>query len=94
LIKSFGDADTERLFSGLYLRRLALELQRSAARKLEILDAAPSLRALSRLPSNRLEKLRGDRAGQYSIRVNRQWRICFRWSDSNAHDVELIDYHD
>lgn len=94
LIKSFSDAETERLFNGLRSRRLPPELQRPAARKLEMLDAAPSLQTLSRPPANRLEKLRGARAGSYSIRVNRQWRICFRWFESNAYDVEIVDYHD
>lgn len=78
----------------MYGRRLPRDLQRVAARKLEMLDAATSLRALSVPPANRLEKLRGDRAGWYSVRVNRQWRICFRWIEANAYDVELVDYHD
>ena len=69
------------------------DLQRTAARKLEMLDAATSLRSLAIPPGNRLEKLRGDRAETYSIRINRQWRICFRWTGSDAWDVEITDYH-
>jgi proteic killer suppression protein len=94
LIRTFKCPDTERLFGGQYSRRLPADLQRVAARKLEMLDAAPSLRALTAPPSNRLEKLRGDRAGSYSIRINRRWRVCFRWIDGNAHAVEIVDYHD
>lgn len=94
LIKSFKDAETERLYNGLRSRCLPSELQRPAARKLEMLEAATSLQTLSRPPANRLEKPRGARAGSYSIRVNRQWRICFRWFESNAYDVEIVDYHD
>lgn len=94
LIKSFKDRETERLFNGFRSRRLPAALQRPAARKLEMLDAATSLQTLSRPPANRLEKLCGPRAGTYSIRVNRQWRVCFRCLESNAYDVEIVDYHD
>lgn len=94
MIRSFKDADAERLFNGEHGRRLPADLQRVAARKLEMLDAATSLRTLFVPPGNRLEKLRGDRVGWYSIRVNDQWRICFRWLESNAFDVEIVDYHD
>ena len=65
----------------------------AALRKLRMLDAATSIDDLRVPPGNRLERLRGDRAGQYSIRVNRQWRICFRWDTGDAHDVEIVDYH-
>jgi proteic killer suppression protein len=68
-------------------------VERAALRKLLMLDAAESLGDLRVLPGNRLEKLTGDRAGQHSIRVNDQWRICFRWSDGDAYDVEIVDYH-
>jgi proteic killer suppression protein len=68
-------------------------LQRAALRKLAILDAAESLEDLRVPPGNRLEKLAGDRKGQHSIRINDQWRICFRWSEGDAHDVEITDYH-
>lgn len=68
-------------------------IQRSAQRKLDILDAAPDLQSLASLPGNRLERLKGDRAGQYSIRINDQWRICFEWRDGNVHAVEIVNYH-
>jgi proteic killer suppression protein len=68
-------------------------VHKAALRKLRMLDAATSVDDLRVPPGNRLERLRGDRAGQYSIRVNRQWRICFRWDDGDAHDVEIVDYH-
>ena len=68
-------------------------MQKAALRKLRMLDAATSIDDLRVPPGNRLERLRGDRAGQYSIRVNRQWRICFRWETGDAHDVEIVDYH-
>ena len=93
MIKSFGDRDTERLFARESVRRFPTELRRIMLRKLVLLDSAESLDDLRTPPGNRLEKLKGDRAGQHSIRVNDQWRVCFRWSDSNAHDVQLVDYH-
>lgn len=93
MIKSFRCAETGRLFDGRFSRRIPTELQRTAARKLEMLDAATSMQALLAPPSNRLEKLKGDRAGEYSIRINRQWRVCFRWSGTDAFDVEIVDYH-
>ena len=70
-----------------------MDVQRMALRKLLILDAAESLSDLEVPPGNCLEKLKGDRSGQYSVRVNRQWRICFRWQDGDAYEVELVDYH-
>lgn len=93
MIKSFVDRDTERLFHREPVRRFPADLRRVMLRKLIILDAAESLEDLRSPPGNRLEKLRGDCAGQYSIRVNDQWRICFAWSDGDAQDVEIIDYH-
>jgi len=93
MIKSFRDRDTERLFKRERIRRLPPRLHRSALRKLLILDAAERLADLRVPPGNRLEKLKGDRAGQHSIRINDQWRICFRWRDGDAHDVEIADYH-
>jgi proteic killer suppression protein len=68
-------------------------MQKTALRKLRMLDAATSIDDLRAPPGNRLKRLRGDRAGQYSIRINRQWRICFRWDAGDAHDVEIVDYH-
>ena len=67
--------------------------RRQAEKRLRVLEAATSLRDLAQLPSNRLEALYGDRNGQYSIRINSQWRICFRWEDGDAYDVEIVDYH-
>jgi proteic killer suppression protein len=93
VISSFADRDTERLFRRERVRRFPAELHRLMLRKLGIVDAAEQLEDLRVLPANRLEKLKGDRAGQHSIRINDQWRICFRWRDGNAFDVEIIDYH-
>ena len=93
MIKSFRDRDTERLFDRRPIRRLGSELQRMALRKLRILDAAMSLGDLRVPPGNRWERLRGERAGQHSIRINDQWRICFRWDEGDAYDVEIVDYH-
>lgn len=93
MIKSFRDRDTERLFSREVPKRPPASLHRPALRKLLILDAAEQLDDLRVPPGNRLEKLRGKRRGQFSIRINTQWRICFRWEDGNAYDVEIVDYH-
>ncbi len=89
----FADSDTELLFFGRRPRKLPNQIWRVAARKLMIMDGAELLQDLRIPPGNRLEKLRGDRAGQYSIRVNQQWRICFRWDRGDAYDVEITDYH-
>jgi len=93
VIRSFGDRDTERLFKRERIRKLPADLQRVALRKLVLLDAATSLLDLRIPPANRLEKLAGNRLGQYSIRINDQWRICFVWRDGDAVDVEIADYH-
>ena len=93
MIRSFRDKDTERVFSRLPARRLPSDLTRAARRKLLILNAAEKLSDLRIPPGNRLEKLSGDRRGQYSIRINERWRICFRWRDGDAYDVETVDYH-
>lgn len=93
MIQSFADRDTERLFRRERVRRFPVELQRVMLRKLGLVDAAELLDDLRVPPGNRLEKLKGDRAGQHSIRVNDQWRICFRWKDGNAYDVQIADYH-
>jgi proteic killer suppression protein len=93
VIRSFADRDTERLFHREPLRRWGSDVQRVALRTLVLLDAAESLADLRAPPGNRLERRRSDRAGYYSIRVNDQWRICFRWSQGDAHDVEIIDSH-
>lgn len=93
MIKSFRDPDTQRVFERQRVRRWSLKLQRAALRKLLILDAAEDLGDLRVPPGNRLEKLSGDRAGQYSIRINDQWRICFEWRQGDACEVEIADYH-
>lgn len=92
VIKSFRDRDTERVFQRLRVRKFGAA-QTAAQRKLFILDAAEALQDLMSPPGNRLEKLKGDRTGQYSIRINDQWRICFRWTGRDAFDVEIVDYH-
>jgi proteic killer suppression protein len=93
VIKSFRDRDAERLFHRKPVKRLGADVQRVALRKLRMLDAATTLDDLRVPPANRLEKLKGDRAGQHSIRINRQWRVCFVWRSGDAHDVEMVDYH-
>jgi proteic killer suppression protein len=92
MIESFACAETEKVFHGEGSRRLPPDIQRTARRKLLQLQAATQLRDLVVPPGNRLEALKGGRAGQHSIRVNDQWRICFRW-ESGAHEVEIVDYH-
>ncbi|TGU73931.1 type II toxin-antitoxin system RelE/ParE family toxin [Geomonas terrae] len=93
MIISFKDKETERLFNGKFSTRLPQDIQRTAAMKLAMLNAATMLETLRVPPSNNLESLRGDRQGQHSIRINRQWRICFKWDDGNAVGVEIVDYH-
>jgi proteic killer suppression protein len=93
VIESFASPETEKIFKGMVSRKLPLAIQKTARRKLLYLDEADSLRDLMAPPGNRLEELRGDRAGQYSIRINDQWRICFQWTDGKAKDVEIVDYH-
>jgi proteic killer suppression protein len=93
MIRSFADTNTQRLFLRERVKKFDRQLQRAALRKLTLLDAAESLDDLRAIPGNRLEKLVGDRAGQYSIRVNDQWRLCFRWIDGDAGEVEITDYH-
>lgn len=93
MIQSFADRGTERLFGREPVRRFPSELHRTMLRKLVAIDAAEQLDDLRVPPGNRLEKLKGERAGQHSIRVNDQWQICFRWKDGNASDVEVVDYH-
>lgn len=93
MIRSFADQETERVFQRLVSRRLSMDVQRVAYRKLMVIDAAESLNDLRIPPGNRLEKLKGNREGQHSIRINEQWRICFRWKEGDAHDVMIADYH-
>lgn len=93
MIRSFRDRDTELVFNRLSARRLPNDIMRAARRKLLILNAAEKLADVRIPPGNRLEKLSGDRRGQHSIRINERWRICFRWRDGDAYDVEIVDYH-
>jgi proteic killer suppression protein len=93
MIRSFADRETERLFARTPGRRFPPELHRVMLRKLLQLDAADRLDDLRVPPGNRLEALKGDRKGQHSIRVNDHWRICFRWDDGDAYEVEIVDYH-
>lgn len=92
MIRSFADKDTERLFVDQRVRRFQA-IERQARRKLLLLDAALNLDDLRVPPGNHLEALAGDRTGQHSIRINQQWRICFRWVNGDAFDVEIVDYH-
>jgi toxin HigB-1 len=93
MIKGFRDKDAKRIWRGECVRRFAPDLQRIARRKLRMLNNARILDDLRVPPGNRLEALRGDRAGQHSLRINDQWRICFVWCDGDVLDVEIVDYH-
>lgn len=93
MIKNFKDEETAKLFRRQFSRKLPQDIQRITRRKLELLDGAETLQDLRIPPANRLEKLFGDREGQYSIRINDQWRICFEWRDSDAYHVEIADDH-
>lgn len=93
MIKHFKCKETKLLFAGKYIKKLPLELQRAALRKLKVLDAATMLDTLKVPPGNHLETLKGDRNGQHSIRINVKWRICFVWRACNAFEVEIVDYH-
>jgi len=93
VIRSFAGKDTESVWNRIRLRRWSNEVHRAAYRKLLILDAAETLEDLKVPPGNRLEKLSGERRGQYSIRINDQWRICFEWRNGDAYEVEITDYH-
>lgn len=93
MIKTFRDNETEKIFNRLVSRKLPQNIQHLARRKLVILDAATELNALRVPPGNRLEALKGNRKGQHSIRINDQWRICFKWKAGDAYDVEIADYH-
>jgi proteic killer suppression protein len=93
VIKGFRDRNAERLFDRRPTRRFGAEVQNVALRKLRMLDVATRMDDLRVPPGNRLERLRGDRSGPHSIRINDQWRICFRWDSGDAYDVEIMDYH-
>jgi proteic killer suppression protein len=94
MIRSFSDRETERIWNGVRSRRLPSDIQSAALRKLRMLNQARRLDDLRIPPGNRLEQLKGDRRGQFSIRINDQWRICFRWTDGGPTNVEIADYHD
>ena len=93
MIRSFANRDTEIVWQGERSRRLPEDIQRAGLRKLLYLNRAKAILDLREPPGNRLEQLRGGRAGQWSIRINDQWRICFRWENGYAQDVEIVDYH-
>ncbi|MBU0566459.1 type II toxin-antitoxin system RelE/ParE family toxin [bacterium] len=93
MVKTFKCKETFKIFKRIFSRKLPQNMQRIAMRKLWMLNASPDLDALRIPPSNHLELLHGDRKGQYSIRINRQWRICFKWHEGNAYEVEIVDYH-
>lgn len=93
MIKSVRDRETARVFARERFARLPSDIQQLAYRKLRMLNNAQSLADLRTPPGNRLEKLSGDRAGQYSVRINQRWRICFNWRDGDALNVEIVDYH-
>ena len=94
MIRSFRDRETATIWDGIRSRRLPPDIQTVALRKLRMLNRARVIEDMRIPPANRLEPLKGARKGQWSIRINRQWRICFRWDDGDAHDVEIVDYHD
>ncbi|MCU0503158.1 MAG: type II toxin-antitoxin system RelE/ParE family toxin [Anaerolineae bacterium] len=93
MIKSFGNEETRLIYSLQRSRKLPSDIQQVALRKLRMINNAVSLNDLRVPPANRLEKLIGDRAGQHSVRINDQWRVCFRWEGSDAYEVEITDYH-
>lgn len=93
MIRGFRDRETESVWNGDVARRLPPDIQAVARRKLRMLNNASTLNDLRVPPANRLEALQGKRKGQYSIRINDQWRVCFVWKDGDAHEVEIVDYH-
>ena len=93
MIKSFADAETQKVFDRQFSKKLPADIQSVALRKLRMLSNAHAINDLRSPPANRLEKLGGDREGQYSIRINDQWRVCFVWQDGDAHEVGIVDYH-
>lgn len=92
MIKCFKCKHTEKIFNGITAKKFS-GIERQAFKRLKLLDSAEDLKELAGFPSNQLEGLKGDRRGQYSIRINRQWRICFEWDDDGASEVEIVDYH-
>lgn len=93
MIQTFKCKETKKIFHRRFSLKLPQDIQRNAMKKLWMLDATPDIQSLRVPPSNHLEALKGNQEGQYSIRINRQWRICFNWETGNAFDVEIVDYH-
>lgn len=93
MIQSFADKETEKIWNLQHSKRLPIDIQQRAMNKLAMINHAAVLEDLKIPPANRLEALKGSRRGQFSIRINQQWRICFRWKDGDAQDVEITDYH-
>ncbi len=93
MIVSFKSEEARAIFHGIKVTHVPLEIQKRATNKMWLMHAASSMQELKSPPSNHLELLHGNRAGQWSIRINRQWRLCFHWKDGNAHAVEIVDYH-
>ncbi|MCL2293381.1 MAG: type II toxin-antitoxin system RelE/ParE family toxin [Spirochaetes bacterium] len=93
MIKSFKCKETQKIFNGIVSKKIPSDIQKRARRRLDFLDAAENVEDLRIPPSNHLEKLSGDRVGQYSIRINDKWRICFEWNDNGSENVEIVDYH-
>lgn len=93
MIKSFKCKETEKIFNRLYSKKFSDDIQRIALRKLRMINRAKGLNDLKVPPGNRLEALKGDRKGQYSVRINDQWRVCFKWQENDAYNVEIVDYH-
>ena len=93
MIKTFRSKETEKIYNREFSSKLPSNIQRTALKKLWMLDAAPDINSLRVPPSNHLEALKGERKGQHSIRINKQWRICFVWNNGDAFDVEIVDYH-
>ena len=93
MIRTFKDRETEKIFKREFSRKIPSDIQEIALRKLKMLNRSINLNDLKVPPANRLEKLKGERAGQYSIRINDQWRICFEWHQNESFKVEIVDYH-
>ena len=93
MIKSFKCKETQKIFNGIVSKKIPSDIQIRARRRLDFLDAAENVEDLRIPPSNHLEKLSGDRVGQYSIRINDKWRVCFEWNDNESENVEIVDYH-
>lgn len=93
MIKSFADKETEKVYRREYSKELPIDVQKIGLRKLRMLNNSQSLQDLKAPPGNRLEKLKGERVGQHSIRINDQWRVCFVWRENDAYEVEITDYH-